>query len=162
MRAFHDLIGMPLVAVDEGKRLGTLRGLEFDGSSGQVQGLYFTGGDGQPDGMLPWSAVRSVGRDAITVESASAVTPGADAAHRGKAADVRNRAVVTENGNRLGVVSDYDVDENSGRILTYHVGTGGLLGKLMHTEVAFPQSAIRAFGPDAIVVADSVIAAESH
>ena len=67
MKAFHDLIGMPLVTLDEGKRLGKLRGLDFDGASGRVQGLYFAGDDGQPDGMVPWSAVRSLGRDAVTI-----------------------------------------------------------------------------------------------
>ena len=75
---------------------------------------------------------------------------------------MRNRPVVTEDGNRLGVVSNYDVDEASGRNIRYHVATGGLLGKLMHTEVTFPQSAIRAFGPDAIVVAASVIHPEAQ
>lgn len=159
MKALHELIGMPLVTLDEGKRLGTLRALELEGTTGQVQGVYCAGGDGHPDGMIPWGAVRSVGRDAITVESASALRLGAEAAHRGRAADVRDRPVVTESGNRLGVVSDYDFDEASGRITNYHVATGGLLGRLMHTEVTFRQSAIRAFGPDVIVVADSVIGA---
>ncbi len=65
--------------------------------------------------------------------------------------------MLTESGTRLGKVTGYDVDEQAGRIEHYHVATSGLLGKLTHSEVSFPHSAICAFGPDAIIVADDVI-----
>jgi hypothetical protein len=51
------------------------------------------------------------------------------------------------------------VDETSGRIGRYHVATGGFIGRLMRHELSFTQDAIRAFGRDAIVVADAVGAA---
>ena len=72
------------------------------------------------------------------------------------APDVRDRPVMTESGTRLGRVTDYDVDEASGRVERYHVATGGFFGRLTHREIAFPPAAVRAFGPDAIVVADEV------
>jgi sporulation protein YlmC with PRC-barrel domain len=122
-----------------------------------VTRLHFDGADTRADGALPWELVRAVGADAVTVESleqVQGVPPGDDRA-RG-AADVRNRPVITESGTRLGRVTDYDVDETSGRIERYHVATGGLFGRLTHQEISFPPAAVRAFGPDAIVVADEV------
>lgn len=160
MKTFSQLLGMPLVTVAEGIRLGMLRGLDFDATDGQIRSLYFSGEQGRADGVLPWSAVRTVGQDAITIESVASVsTPDLGPDRAAAPPDVRNRPVVTEGGTRIGKVTGYDVDETTGRIQCYHVATGGLFGKLTHREVTFPHASIRVFGPDAIVVANEVLSA---
>lgn len=158
MKTIHELLGMPLVAVAEGVRLGTLRGLDFNAADGQIRGLYFAGAAGRADGVLPWSAVVAVGADAITIESLNAIAaPETGPDPTPPAGDVRERPVVTVSGTRIGKVTGYDVDETTGRVERYHVATGGLLGRLTHQEVSFPHSAIRTFGPDAIMVPDEVV-----
>jgi sporulation protein YlmC with PRC-barrel domain len=157
MKTMHELLGAPLVTLDEGIRLGTLKGVEFDNADGQIRYLHIDGAETRADGVVPWGAVRAVGADAITVESVGAVLeaiPGAD--REACTADVRDRPVITESGTRLGKVTEYDVDETTGRIERYHVGTGGLIGRLTHREHAFDRSAVRAFGRDAIIVVDAV------
>lgn len=157
MKTIHDLLGTPLVTIQEGIRLGTLKGVEFDAADGRIRYLHFDGAETRADGVLPWASVRAVGADAITVESLAAVLeaiPGAD--RDGVTPDVRDRPVMTESGTRLGKVTGYDVDEATGRIERYHVATGGFFGRLTHSELSFPQDAVRAFGRDAIIVADEV------
>ena len=157
MKSLHDLMGMPIVTVQEGLRLGTLKGVEFNAADGQIRYLHFDGADTRGDGVLAWASVRSVGKDAITVESLSAVLDAVPNAEREEVTpDVRNRPVMTESGTRLGKVTSYDIDETGGRIGRYHVATGGFVGRLTHQELTFTQDAIRAFGRDAIIVADEV------
>lgn len=157
MKTIHDLVGMPLVTVAEGLRLGALNGVEFHAAGGQVRYLLFKGAETRADGVVPWSAVRSVGSDAITVESLATVLDAIPPEERDELTpDVRDRPVLTESGTRLGTITGYDVDETSGRIARYHVATGGLIGRLTRQELSFTQDAIRAFGRDAIVVADEV------
>jgi sporulation protein YlmC with PRC-barrel domain len=153
----NDLMGASLVTLQEGIRLGTLKGVEFDAVDGRIRYLHFDGADTRADGVVPWASVRALGADAITVESLGAVLeaiPGAD--REGVTPDVRDRPVITESGTRLGTVTEYDVDEATGRIERYHVATGGFLGRLTHRELSFPRDAVRAFGRDAIIVVDAV------
>ena len=157
MKSIQDLLGMPILTVHEGIRLGTLKGVEFEATEGRIRYLHFDGAETRADGVLPWAAVRAVGKDAITVESLADVLEAVPTSDREAVTpDVRNRPVVTESGTRLGKVTGYDVDEATGRIARYHVATGGFVGRLTHRELSFTQDAIRAFGRDAIMVADEV------
>ena len=158
MKRTDELLGMPVLTVQEGARLGKLKGVEIAYRDGQILYVQFDGADGRPDGMVHWSKVRAIGADAITIESLAVIQECVDAGDRDRVTPrVGERAVVTESGTRLGHITNYDLDEATGQILRYHIATGGLLGRVLHTEVSFEQSAIRAFGEDAIVVSDEVL-----
>lgn len=153
MKNIHHMLGMALISVREGVRLGTLEGVAIDTTDGRVRYLYFKGADARADGAVPWDAVRAVGEDAITVdalESAVATVPAIDQEHL--TSFVGDRPVVTESGTRLGHVTTYDLDEVTGRIERYHVSTGGFFGHLMKRELCVSRGAVRALGQDAIVV----------
>jgi uncharacterized protein YrrD len=157
VKTIHDLLGMPVVTIQEGIRLGTIKGVELDATEGRVAYLHLDGARTRADGVLPWETVRSVGVDAITVESLAAVQEAIPATARDRLTpDVRDRPVMTESGTHLGKVTGYDVDEATGRIERYHVATGGFFGRLTHRELSFAGDAVRVFGQDAIVVADDV------
>jgi sporulation protein YlmC with PRC-barrel domain len=157
MKSIHELVGMALVTVHEGIRLGTVNGVELDTTAGRIAYLCFDGAETRADGVVPWEAVRAVGADAITVESLTQVQESVPSEDRARVTPLAgDRPVMTESGTRLGRVTGYDVDETTGRIERFHVATGGFLGRLTHSELSFPHEAIRAFGPDAMVVADEV------
>lgn len=153
VKNIHHMLGMALITVREGIRLGTLEGVAIDTTDGRVRYLYFKGADARADGVVPWEAVRAVGDDAITVDAldtALATIPASDQEHL--TCFVGDRPVVTEAGTRLGHVTTYDLDEVTGRIERYHVATGGFFGQLMNRELCFSRAAVRALGQDAIIV----------
>jgi len=156
----QELLGMPVVAVDRGVRLGTVKGVELDPNLGRIRYLRINADDRRPDGVIPWETLRSIGRDAVTVESPSALQetiPGADCdrmiSHFG------DRPVVTESGSRIGTITSYELDPTTGVITNYHVALSGLLNRLTRRDVEFPQAAIRSVGVDAVIVSDAVLPA---
>jgi sporulation protein YlmC with PRC-barrel domain len=156
VRNISQLLGMPLVTVDEGQRLGRVSGVEYDPERGRIAYLKFEG-DKRKDGLIPWEAVQAVGADAVTVQGVAAVQPGIAPSERDCLTPyLGDRPVVTESGERLGTITGYDFDEQTGEVRRFHIATGGFLGRLTGRELAFPPEAIRTFGKDAIIVADSV------
>lgn len=161
MRNINDLLGMPVMALQEGTRLGKLSGFEIDAREGRIRYLHFDG-DHRPSGLVAWEAVRSIGEDAITVASVTDVRQDLTGIDRdGLTSRIGDRPVVTESGDSLGRITSYDVDEKSGRIVNYRIAAGGLLGRLRHDELVFTHAQIHVFGRDAVVVGDDVCAAKA-
>ncbi len=162
MRRIEEILKMPIITVQEGTRLGTVSGAELDMTEGRVAYIRYRGEGRNPEGLIPWSAIRSIGGDTLTVTSASEVLQSLRPQERETLAEyVGDRPVVTEGGTRIGTVSSYAIDEETGRILSYHVEQGGLIARLTNRGYEFPHEAIRAFGKDAIVVAEEVIPEEA-
>ena len=154
MKSIHDLLGMPLVTVAEGTRLGVLKEVAVDRAEGRIRYLCFDGAESRSDGVIAWESVRTVGNDAITVDSLASVQETVPANDRDQVSlQLGDRPVMTEGGNRLGKVIGYEVDETSGQIEAYHVSTGGFFGRLVNSEKTFTRAAIRTIGQDAIIVA---------
>jgi uncharacterized protein YrrD len=142
--------------VDEGQRLGRVSGVEYDPERGRIAYLKFEG-EGRKNGLIPWQALRAVGADAVTVQGLGSVQSGVAPSERDcLTPHLGDRPVVTESGERLGSITAYDFDEQTGEVRRFHIATGGLLGRLTGRELAFPPEAVRTFGKDAIIVADSV------
>jgi sporulation protein YlmC with PRC-barrel domain len=161
VKRIDDLLGMPIVTVAEGRRVGRLKGVEIDVTQGALAYLRFDAEGSRADGVVPWNAVRSIGADAITIEALGAVQETVPhAVLPNLTSHVSDRPVVTESGTRLGTINTYDVDEVSGRILWFHVPNGGLLARLSGKDLAFGLNDIVSFGRDAIVVSDRVCAEE--
>lgn len=153
MRSILKILGLPLVTVGEGTRLGALNGVAIDTAGGRLRYLHFDGARTRADGVIPWEAVRSIGEDAITVDSVGSVLEAIPAVDLGQVTLlIGDRPVVTEGGERVGTVTGYDIDVSTGVIERYHVTTGGFFGRLIHSEVSFPPAAVRTIGADAIIV----------
>jgi uncharacterized protein YrrD len=154
MKSIHDLLDMPLVTVREGIGLGKLQGVAVDTAEGRIRYLCFDGAETRSDGVLPWEAVRTVGKDAITIDSLESVQETLPAADRDRVSlHLGDRPVVSEGGNRLGKVVGYDIDELTGQVETYHISTGGFFGRLVNSERTFTRAQVLTLGEDAIIVA---------
>lgn len=153
---------MPVVAVARGVRLGTVQGVELDPQAGQLRYLRVKAEDHRPDGVISWTDLRSIGRDAVTVETPQALQeaiPGIDTDRL--ISQFGSRQVVTESGTRLGHVSTYEFDPASGSITTYHVALSGLVNRLTGRDVEFTHAEVRSVGVDAVVVSDEVLPAKA-
>jgi uncharacterized protein YrrD len=162
MRNIKDLMGMDVMTVREGNRLGRLSGVEIDPVEGRLRYLRFDADGRREGGLLPWEAVHSIGHDAVTVDSAASVLetlPGEVRDH--VTSQVGDRPVVTESGQRLGQISGYELDEVTGRITRYMVTPDAFFQRLAGRTLDLDPNVVRTFGRDAIIVADEVIPADA-
>jgi sporulation protein YlmC with PRC-barrel domain len=156
MWPIEKLLGMPAVTIRDGRRLGTLEGVEIDPATSRIAYLRLERPSRREPVLVPWEAVQSVGTDVILIASEAALlheVPEADRPHL--TPHVGDRPVVSVSGDKLGSISSYDVDEATGAIVRYRIG--GLLAGLFGSSVTFPPAAIRTFGRDAILVDDAVV-----
>ncbi len=148
-----DLKGMAVVSLNDGIRLGRIEDLLFDTSSLQLAGLAVTTANGRT--ILPMAAIRSVGSDAVTIESGVA-TQGPGSSPTGAAQrslkDLSGIKVVNADGTYLGELKEIEIDPVTRVLTELDVQRGGVLG-LGATSLAVPASAIRSIGPD-LVTAD--------
>jgi sporulation protein YlmC with PRC-barrel domain len=155
MKRIGDLLGKSIVSVAEGTRLGKLEGAMLDPQEGRIRYLRFDAEGHRANGVIPWEAVRSVGADAITVDSIQSARESIAACDRDRVlSSLGDLPVVTEGGERLGHIVDYDLDPATGQVLKYHVATGGFFGRITGREILVPAGAVRTIGKDAIIVAN--------
>lgn len=142
---------LAVVSVDEAGRIGRVADVLFETSPLRAAALQLTSDRG--DLVVPWSDLRSVGRDAITVQSADvarsptarkdADLPGIDALRRLK--------VVDEAGTLVGTVYTVDIDPQTGEAISMVTEHGGLLG-IGGEHRTISVDAIRGIGPEIVTV----------
>lgn len=153
---FHDLKGRNVVGVAEAHELGTVNNLVLDLQTQSILGLLVkTGGLLSRDQAVPLGDVNAIGADAVTVEDASKLNG------QSKFADLKGKPtmdvvlganVMSEDGAKLGSVSDVELDVGAGRITEY-ILSEGLVDRLRGDEHYIPSSSVKSVGEKLIVVA---------
>jgi sporulation protein YlmC with PRC-barrel domain len=144
--------------MDDGEKVGVVKNLLIDTDALQATAYLLGGPPGQ--GVLPFDKVKSVGEDAITIESAQLIkwaTGQLSSSIGRESSELLKLTVVDGEGTNLGEVQDMEVDLHTGHISTFSVGGGGVFGIGGHTE-DLPASAIRAIGPNLITAEHKVTA----
>lgn len=150
------LKGMAIVSVSEGSRLGRVDDVLIDTVGIQIGALKIAR-DGQQF-MIPFNLIKSVGSDAITVES-SQVTQAEGAATGAFVGlrDFKRLKMVDEAGTLLGVLSNIDFDQQTGKIAQLSVRKGGVLG-LGGTTTMVDTSQVRGIGREVVTVSAEAVA----
>jgi sporulation protein YlmC with PRC-barrel domain len=147
------LKGKAVVSMVDGVRIGRIEEVLFDTAGLKVAALILTTTGGRS--ILPFAAVRSLGADAVTVESATATQPAAaqgDAGNLLRAlGDLTGLKVVNGEGAYLGDIRDVTIDQASGALTEIEAHSGGMLG-MGGTAVTVLASAIRGIGPEIVTV----------
>ncbi len=125
-----NLYGRDVLDVATAKTVGKIRCAIIDAPSGKVNALVLdkTLNDAE---ILSWSDIKSIGPDAITVESVDvfrAAGKGEERAAKGDLDPVGKR-VLTDAGEEVGELSDIVVDEESGTVEHAIVGDGQVGGQ---------------------------------
>lgn len=149
--------GMAIVSVSEGSRLGRVDDVLIDTSAIQIGALKIAH-DGQQF-MIPFNLIKSIGSDAITVES-SQVTQAESSAAGALVSlrDFKKLKMVDEAGTLLGVLSNIDFDQQTGKLVQLSVHKGGLLG-LGGVTTAVDTSQVRGIGREVVTVSAEASAA---
>jgi uncharacterized protein YrrD len=153
MHRLSELIGRPVVSEDAGAKIGEVSDLLVDGD--RVIGIVLAGGIMSSEHVLPFSAVRLLGEDTVIALSATALI-GAKQWNQsnGKSqrlTSLRQKQIITVNGQVLGLVGDVYVD-GSGTVTGYDVETRGFGGLVKRHERLSAAGVIA--GPHALVVSD--------
>lgn len=149
------LRGIAVVSLAEGTKLGQVDAPLFDSVSLQLRAFQVKG-DGQIF-IVPLDLVRSIGTDAVTVESSQATQTPSKGGEFGTLVELsalRQLKVVDAAGTFLGTLHDLELDPASGRALRIIVRKGGMLG-LGGETTTIEVSGIRSVGGDLITVVEA-------
>ncbi|BCJ86299.1 PRC-barrel domain-containing protein [Effusibacillus dendaii] len=158
MRRIGDWIGLPVVTILEGSRIGEVSDVMVD-EANQICALIVQK-DGFLGGMdkLPIDSVRSVGTDAVMIERADDLLPQSPDNQRPTFVCCNksfiDKEIVTEEGAILGTVADVYISEESDKIVGYEV-SDGLLADLVSGRKWISFSETLHVGETIIVTADA-------
>jgi sporulation protein YlmC with PRC-barrel domain len=160
-RRGKDLIGMPVITVQEGRKLGEVTALLVRREDASVAAVRI-GSQLAPGAAIPFANLRLVGVDVILVDSTAATEPALPTEVVRQLDDsVTGRAVLTAGGERIGTISGFWVDSADGRITAYRVHPeASLLSRLSnllrHDTFEVPAEQVQALGAAALIVTDTV------
>jgi sporulation protein YlmC with PRC-barrel domain len=127
-----ELIGQPVVTLDGATTIGEVRDVLFDPERSRVVGFTLRGRgllSSPLMGILPGDWVRSIGRDAIMIESEDSVVRDRDGmqAAVGDQQEIIGKEVVTDAGKSLGTVSDIvlEVEGPAAHVVGYELDRSG-------------------------------------
>lgn len=144
------LKGMTVVSVSEGARLGRVEDVLLDTSALQIGALKIAH-EGQQF-VIPFNLIKSIGADAITVESSQVTQATGDAATSlVSLRDFKKLKIVDEFGTLLGVLSGVEFEQQTGKMQQLLVHKGGVLG-LGGTTKTVDASQVRGIGRDVVTV----------
>jgi uncharacterized protein YrrD len=163
-RKSQELMGLPVLTVAEGKHLGAISRLLVRRETRAVEAVGIGGGALSHPSYLRFSQLSSIGADAVMVSGEAVLKAGIPPAEiKELDSDLLGRPVVTEHGEKLGVVAGFTANTDTGRIEAFRVrpeAGGGLarlaaLAHLSHPEVVeLPDALVVSLGASALVVRD--------
>lgn len=160
MARYEFMKGLPVITMTEGKQVGKVDDLVVDPERKAVSWLRLHSGGmlGGERLWVPAEAVHGVGEDAITINAEADVRSPADAPEAVALVKARRELignkVITENGERLGEVRDYEFDPDTFAVTSLSVPPGmNVVGEIL--LIAGDQ--VLTIGVDVIVVATGVV-----
>src|SRR5689334_9296147 len=156
---WSDIEGLAAVAIDTGKKAGTISDFLFDPKSGIIHAFQVkTGLFGHH--LLPTSVVNGLGEHAVTFTNEDALLRESD---KGLAAfpfgkEVQNYRVLSEGGTLVGTIKNILIDISSpGNIQIVALElTGGLRDRLTGRYPTLAADKIVHYGHDVVVISDTV------
>lgn len=159
-----DIIGRNIVSISDGKHLDKVHDLIFDYDANRLLALLVDeGGWFRAAKVVPYDAVRSLGENAVMVDSEAAVVSARDDSRIAELLSAKQKSLIglkllTTDGRDLGRITDVYFEALSGQVVGYEA-SGGLFADLTggRTFVPAPQSI--KIGADAAIVPLSIAAA---
>ncbi|MBP2642234.1 MAG: PRC-barrel domain protein [Firmicutes bacterium] len=160
MKKSVDILGLPVISINEGNELGTAKGLVIDAAQGAVAAIVLEDGKWYLGAkLLPFTAVAGIGENALTTESSTHIITIQNAPELEKLleADVKviGAKVLTKNGRYQGKVSEIEMDE-TGRIVSCEIENGTEAKSVVEGEQVIT------FGKEVMIIADDDAAQIRH
>lgn len=161
MRRSKELLGMPVVSLEEGIRIGRVTGLVINPSAKAVAALMIEKGGflREEQRFVPFAQVHSIGANAVTLQQGRYAAKGTSLPEilrlYQEKVSLLGAKVVAENGTVLGDVTEYLVETTNGAISAVEIAT---VKPAFFQGVRLLDSAfIRTIGKEIVVVHDAAI-----
>jgi uncharacterized protein YrrD len=158
MRKSRKFISMQVISLEDGQQIGHVRGLVINPVTKTVSALqvdqkkWF-----KEQKIIPFSKIRSIGDDAITIEKNSNVQKPANLPEMvsllKEKVELIGAKVIAENGITLGYVDDFYVETSSGEIVNLEI-SGNVLNTLFKGKAHLSMEHIRTVGKKVLVAAE--------
>lgn len=156
MKKSRKFLSMPIISLAEGLKIGNVRNLVVDPVKMEVAALIVDQrGWFREQKIIPFSKVKSIGSDAVTIDQTSNVQKPISLPELLKLLKERTNPignkVIAENGTEIGIVDEFYIDEATGKITGLEV-SGKLLESLYKGKAFLPIENVSTIGDDIIVV----------
>jgi uncharacterized protein YrrD len=153
MKKSQEIIGLPVFSILDGKKIGQVKDLVINPEEGKLDFILVSNGSWYVGArVLPYKAVMGIGEHAVTTESETLLSNIGDTSSANnllqRNIEIKGNRVLTNKGNLIGVVSEYEVDEISGKIVRLEYKTAQDESKIDIVEAAD----VLTYGTDVIVV----------
>lgn len=152
-----DIIGLKVLTLQEGKEIEEVDDIIYDPLENKIKALLVDPGGWFSDAkVVLFKDIKSIGKDEILVNSQDAVAKASDVSERISGIAKENKhlthtKIVTEDGKKLGKVSDVYFDDKTGEVIEFEVTQGGLFD-LASGKKKLHISDIITVGEDATIV----------
>ncbi|MEW6447812.1 MAG: PRC-barrel domain-containing protein [Bacillota bacterium] len=158
MRKSKELLGLPVVSLEEGVRAGRVTGLVINPAEKAVAALLVEkGGFRREQKFVPFPQVYSVGANAVTLQRVQHAEKGASLPEILRLFKERvtiiGSKVVAENGTILGTVTEYLVDTSTGMINALEIAP--TKPAVIQGVALLDSSFMRTIGKEIVVVSDT-------
>lgn len=121
MKKSQEIIGLPVFSVMDGKKIGQVKDLVLNPEEGKLDFILVSNGSWYSGArVLPYKSVMGIGLHAVTTESDSLMTNISETASAHsllqRNIEIKGNKVLTNRGNLIGIVIEYEVDETNGKI----------------------------------------------
>ncbi len=155
-----EVIGRKIVTLNGGERVDSVRDLIFDEQGNRVLALLVDeGGWFHAAKVIAFTSVKSIGEDAVMIDSAEDVVTARDHGQIAAAMDSKSGLaglnLLTTDGKELGRIADVFFDEATGQVVGYEA-TGGLFSDLSSGRTFVPAPESVTIGAEAAIVPPAV------
>ncbi|MHB8927966.1 MAG: PRC-barrel domain-containing protein [Bacillota bacterium] len=155
MRTRRGIIGLPVISLQTGKKLGEVRDLLIGRRGDRLSGLRVVCKGRFSPKSLRFRDIHSLGEDAVIVHDSTALLApsrvrAAEAGARGPGAIIGKR-VLTADGRDLGTIDDLVVDTVAGKVSGYEI-SDGFVRDVVDGKVILPVPPGMKVGQDAVII----------
>ncbi|MEW6724617.1 MAG: PRC-barrel domain-containing protein [Bacillota bacterium] len=155
MRRRREVLGLPVIDLANGRRVGDLEELYIDLQSQAVVGFLVTQGRWLVRRyLLKADDVVAVGPDAATIEDREVLVPFSRVARTPFTYEKQlvGKRVLSPHGEDLGTIADVFLDDHELKVTAYEI-SGGLLADLLDGKTVLAAVPV-VIGKDAVVITD--------
>lgn len=158
MKKSQEIIGLPVFSVLDGKKIGQVKDLVINPEEGKLDFILVSNGSWYSGArVLPYKAVMGIGLHAVTTESDSLMTNISETASAHsllqRNIEIKGNKVLTNRGNLIGIVIEYEVDETTGKVTQLEYRTAQDESVVEYIDAGM----VLTYGMDVIVIKEDAV-----